>query len=322
MTAPLHPGFRYTDTFEFMDRVRDGMPPVIICLASNGAIQGKEYNEHLPESNDELADSIYEAYRAGASMVHMHARHPDNIADPATTAEVWYDLHQKVRARCPDIVLNDTTGGGFNMTMAERLACLDARPEMASLNLTPDMSRFTLKARNPPLKHPHPEQEIDDCIPFTYRLVTQFAGEMRQRGIKPEIELTHSGSQQVVRHLMQQGLLDPPYWVQTVMGYQTASYPTVEGVLHLLKDFPPDSIWLCSGIGPFQLPMTTLAMLMGGHARVGLEDNVYYRRGERATNAQLVARTARIAHELNRDVATPAQTRAMLGLSATPSQYP
>ena len=124
---------------------------------------------------------------------------------------------------------------------------------------------------------------------------------MKARGIKPELEAYHTGGVWVVEDLIRQGLLEKPYWLQTVMGYQTASLPSVDHVLHLLRDMPDDSLWLCSGIGPFQLPMTTLALLMGGHARVGLEDNVYYRQGEKATgNAQLVARTVRLAHELGR----------------------
>jgi len=106
------------------------------------------------------------------------------------------------------------------------------------------------------------------------------------------------------------------------MGYQTSSYPTFENVVHLVRELPEDSLWLCSGIGPHQVPMTTFAMLLGGHVRVGLEDNVYYRRGEKAeSNAQLVERTARLAHELNREVATPAEARRMIGLSAIPSSY-
>jgi 3-keto-5-aminohexanoate cleavage enzyme len=122
--------------------------------------------------------------------------------------------------------------------------------------------------------------------------------------------------------LIANGLIEKPYWVQTVMGYQTSSFPTVENVVHLLREFPKDSLWLCSGIGIFQLPMTTLAVLMGGHVRVGMEDNIYYRKGEKLeSNAQVVRRTVRIAHELNREIATPAQTRKMLGISATPTQY-
>ena len=126
----------------------------------------------------------------------------------------------------------------------------------------------------------------------------------------------------MIRFLIEQGLVEKPYWIQTVMGYQTSSLPTVDNVLQIVREFPEDTVWLTSGIGPHQLPMTTLAVLLGGHVRVGLEDNVYYRRGEKAeSNRQLVARASRIIHELNRDVATPAQARAMLGLSATPSSY-
>jgi 3-keto-5-aminohexanoate cleavage enzyme len=106
------------------------------------------------------------------------------------------------------------------------------------------------------------------------------------------------------------------------MGYQTGSFPTVDNVLHMLKELPAGALWLCSAIGAFQLPLTTLAILMGGHVRVGLEDNVYYSRGRKAvSNAEFVQRTIRIAHELNRPVATPAQARQMLGLRSQPSQY-
>lgn len=314
--------WRYTDAYQFMQKVRDGMPPLIICVACNGGVQGKESNENIPETADEIADSVFEAYKAGASMVHIHARDPENITYCARTAEVWTQVNRKVRERCPDIIINDTTGGGPGLSMSERLSCLDANPEVASLNLTPDMSKFILKERKPPLQNPRAAVEIDECLPFTYGLVTQIAGEMKNRGIKPEIETYHTGGAWVIRHLIENGLIEKPYWIQTVMGYQTASFPTVDNVLHLLKELPDDSLWLCSGIGPFQLPLITLAILMGGHARVGLEDNVYYRRGEKAkSNAQLVERTVRIAHELNRDVATPQQARRMLGLSERPTAY-
>ena len=311
--------WRYTDAYEFMEKVRDGMPPVIICLASNGGVQGKESNENLPETAGELADSIYEAYQAGASMVHIHARNPENLPMCATTADVWLDVNRKVRERCPDIIINNTTGGGPGMTMEERLSCLDAGPEVASLNLTPDMSKFVIRERKAPLPHPHPAMEYDDCVPFTYGLVTRFAAEMKKRGIKPELETYHPGGAWVMRHLIDEGLLEKPYWIQTVMGYQTSSFPTVDNVMQILRELPEDSLWLCSGIGPFQLPLTTLATLMGGHVRVGLEDNIYYRRGEKVkSNAQLVERAVRIAHELNREVATPAEARQMLGL---PDRY-
>jgi 3-keto-5-aminohexanoate cleavage enzyme len=208
------------------------------------------------------------------------------------------------------------------MTMEERAASLAAGPEVASLNLAPDMSKFKLKERRAPLPFPRPALEIDECIPFTYGQIHQFAAEMKQRGIKPELELYHPGCAWVVNYLLENGLVEKPYWMQTVMGYQTGSFPTVENIIHLLKEFPEGAMWLCSAIGPFQLPLTTLATLMGGHVRVGLEDNVYYSRGQKAkSNAQLVERAVRIAHELNRPVATPAQARSMLGLRSEPTQY-
>ena len=312
----------YADAHEFMEKVKDGMPPVIICLAANGGVQGKEYNENLPETADEVADSIYEAYKVGASMVHIHARDPNNLTDGAKTTEIWYEVNRKVRERCPDIIINNTTGGSLDMSMEERLSCLDARPEMASLNLVPDMSKFKMKERKPPLPHPHPAIEYDDCIPFSYKLIKRFVSKMKKRGIKPELETYHSGGAWVIRDLIEQDLIEKPYFVQTVMGYQTSSFPTVDNVVNLLREFPEDSLWLCSGIGIYQLPMTTLAILMGGHARVGMEDNIYYRRGEKLkSNAQVVERTVRIAHELNRKVATPMQARKMLGISETPSKY-
>jgi 3-keto-5-aminohexanoate cleavage enzyme len=314
--------WNYADARAFMERVRAGMPPVILCCACNGGVQGKESNDNLPETVEEIADSVYDAYRAGASMVHVHARDPEHITRPATTTDVWLEVNARIRERCPDIIINDTTGGGPGMTMEERLSCLDARPEVASLNLTPDMSKFRIKARPAPLPDPRPEMVYDECIPFSYKQVAWYAEEMKKRGIKPELETYHTGGVWVLQDLIENGLIEKPYWVQTVMGYQTSSLPSVDHVLTLLRDLPEGSLWLCSGVGPYQLPMTTLALLLGGHVRVGLEDNVYFRRGEKAvSNAQLVERAVRLAHELNRDIATPAQARAMLGLSAKPTTY-
>jgi 3-keto-5-aminohexanoate cleavage enzyme len=318
----LNAAFRYNESYEFMERVRVGMPPLILCVACNGGIQGKEANEHIPETADEIADSVAAAYEAGASMVHVHARDPEDVTRCARTSETWLEVLGKIRERCPEIVINATTGGGPNMTMEERLSAVHAGPEVASLNLAPDMSKFSLKERLPPLSHPRPAMEFDECIAFTYGQIHQFAAEMKRRGVKPELETYHSGCAWVVRYLIENDLLEKPYWIQTVMGYQTGSFPTVDNVLALLKNFPEDALWLCSAIGPYQLPLTTLATLMGGHVRVGLEDNVYYARGRKAqSNAELVKRAARISHELNREVATPAQTRAILGLRSVPSTY-
>lgn len=317
----MNPTWRYADTFEYLERVGK-MPPVIICCACNGGVQGKESNSALPETAEEIAASVGGAYDAGASMVHVHARDPKHLTRPATSTEVWLDVNMRIRERCPEIIINNTTGGGPGMTMEERLRCLPARPEVASLNLTPDMSKFRLKARPDTFPDPHPEIVYDDCIPFSYRLVSEFAAAMKAHGVKPELETYHSGGSWVMRDLIAQGLIEKPYWIQTVMGYQTSSWATPENVINLVREFPDGTVWLTSGIGPNQLPMTTMALILGGHVRVGLEDNVYYKRGELArSNAQLVERAVRLAHELGREVATPAQARAMLGLSPTPTAY-
>lgn len=314
--------FDYTNSHEFMERVRLGMPPLIICVACNGGIQGKEANEFIPETADEIADSVYDAYEAGAAMVHVHARDPKDLTRCAGDVDSWREVLSKIRSRCPDIIINATTGGGPNMTMEERISSLSAGPEVASLNLAPDMSKFRLGERRAPLPFPRTALEIDECIPFTYGQIQCFAAEMKRRGIKPELEAYHPGCAWVIRYLIEHNLLEKPYWIQTVMGYQTGSFPTVENVLDLLREFPPGALWLCSGIGPYQLPLTTLAILMGGHVRVGLEDNVYYSKGRKAkSNAELVHRTVRIACELNRPVATPAQARSILGLNSEPSSY-
>jgi len=312
--------WRYADTFEYMEHTRAGFPPAMIVVACNGGIQGKETHAALPETPQEIAESVQAAYEAGASMVHVHARDSRDFTQGARRIDEWLEVNSRIRALCPDIIINNTTGGDLTMSMQERLSCLDAGPEIASLNLTPDMSRFTMKARLAPLPHPRPETEVDACIPFTYGLVEKFAAEMQQRGIKPELETYHTGGAWVMRSLIDKKLVEPPYLIQTVMGAQTASYPTPEHVINLLREMPDQTVWLCSGIGPFQLPLTTLALLMGGHARVGLEDNLYYSRGRRfKDNAEAVKRVVRIAGELNRPIATPAEARALLGLPAKPA---
>jgi 3-keto-5-aminohexanoate cleavage enzyme len=305
----------FANAQDFMERVRLGMSPLMICVACNGGVQGRETNDNIPETADEIADSVHAAYQAGASIVHVHARNPNQLYSGARTAEDWVEVNSKIRERCPDIIINNTTGGDLDMSMDDRLCCLEAAPDIASLNLTPDMSRVHFRERLAPLPHPRAAEDFDGCIPFTYATIRAFAQRMQEKGIAPEMEVYHPGAHWVIRDLIDAGLIKPPYLIQTVMGYQTSSWPTPQAILDLLRDMPAETVWLCSGIGPYQLPLTTFATLMGGHVRVGLEDNIYYSRGRKLTsNAEAVSRAVRIAHELNREIATPAQARVMLGL--------
>jgi 3-keto-5-aminohexanoate cleavage enzyme len=314
--------WRFGDTYQWMDRVQSGLPPLMITCCLNGGVHGKEANQALPEKPEEIAASAYEAYNAGASVIHVHPRAPHDWTSTSGDGEFNLTVNALIRERCPDLVINNTTGGGPSTTMDDRFRMLDAIPEMASLNLGPDMSRFKIKERSEAFEHPHPEVEADVCIPFTYGIIEELATAMRKRGIKPELELYQPGEYWVSRDLIARGLIDPPYVHQFVMGYQTSMFPTPENVCRLIDELPTGSIFFVCGIGAFQLPLTTLSILMGGHVRVGLEDNVYYRRGLKfRSNGEAVERTVRIARELNREIATPAQARAMLGLSAEPRRY-
>ncbi|AHV97637.1 3-keto-5-aminohexanoate cleavage protein [Paenibacillus sabinae] len=313
--------WNYTDSYEWMERVTS-MEPLIITCCCNGGVQGKESHRGIPETPEEIADSVYEAYNEGASVVHVHGRDPNNLGDTTMDPEVMYRINALIRERCPDIIINNTTGGGPTSTMEDRLRSLDALPEMASLNMGPDMSRFVIKAREEALDHPRPSQEYDICIPFTYGFIEQLAAGMLEKGIIPEMEMYNSGQYWVAQKLISEGLIKTPYLFQFVMGYQTATYPTPENLIHMARELPAGAHFTVAGIGKYQWAMTTQSILLGGHVRVGLEDNIYLKRGQKLkNNAEAVAKIALISRELNREIATPEQARSMLGVSSIPSRY-
>ncbi len=317
----VHP-WDYSDTYAYLEKLRSGFGPVIITAAISGGVQGKEANPALPETPRELAQEARRAYEAGASAVHVHFRDPNNQARNTMSLEVAQEANHLIREACPDIIINNTTGGGPGTTMPERFEALQARPEMASLNLGPDMSRFRIKPRRAPLPHPHEGYSVDECFPFTYGIIEDLARHMLEVGIKAEMETYHPGQFWTSRDLIERDLIKPPYVFQFVMGYQTSSFPTPANLISLISELPPNSVFFTCGIGVNQVPMTAMSMLLGGHVRVGLEDNVYYRRGQLfESNGQAVERVARLAREFDRAVATPAQTRAILGLSDEPRRF-
>ena len=314
----------YRDPYEWMERVRrSSFPPLVICVAITGGVQGKESNPNLPETPEEQAEQTYEAYKAGASMVHIHARDPEKWYDGCGDPEQYRKIHRLIRKRCPDIIINDSTGGTSGMTAEERLACLDANPEVATLNLGPDMYMYTIKERKAPILHPRPEQHWDGCDTNTYGEVRAFAQRMKERGIKPEMEIYNPGDFWLINYVISEGLAAPPYLVQFVMGYQAGIYPTPSNVLNMMYELPAPCVFEIAGIAQYQLPMNVLGLVLGVHmVRVGLEDNVYYKRGQLLeNNAEAVERIVRIANEMNREIATPSQSREILGISQTASTY-
>ncbi len=312
----------FKNPYEWMERAaRSTFPPLIVCCAISGGIQGKEVNPNLPETAEEQAQSAYEAYNAGASMIHVHVRNTQKLYESSDSAEEYRAVNRMIRARCPDVIINNTTGGSYGMSDEQRLACLDAAPEVASLNLGPEMYKFRAKARNAPLTHPRPELNLDGLHPATYAQINHYAREMQQRGIKPEMEMYHPGMYWVIQDLQRENLIAPPYLIQFVLGTTTGSFANPWTIMSLLQELPPNALFEVIGTGAYQLPLNTLAIILGGHVRVGMEDNVYYKKGQLlASNAQAVERIVRVARELNREIATPAQAREMLGLSPIPSQ--
>jgi 3-keto-5-aminohexanoate cleavage enzyme len=314
----------YHNPYEWLRRVRNSsFPPLIICVAISGGVHGKEANPNLPETPDEQVEQTYAAYQAGASMVHVHVRDPQKWWDGSDSVKQYRKVNSMIREACPDIIINNTTGGSFGMTVEQRLTCLDAKPEIATLNMGPDMYKTRLKERKPPLPHPRPAVNMEGIVPVTYEEIRTFAAGMKDRGIKPEMEVYQPGQLWSFYELVEHDLIKPPYLIQFVTGYMTNPWATPRNLINAIEQLPSEVILEISGVGPFQTPMTTLGIIMGaGIIRVGLEDNVYAKRGQLLkNNAEAVEKVVRIAGDLNRALATPAQAREMLGISREPGHY-
>ena len=271
------------------------MDKLIITAALTGAEVSRDQQPALPISPAEIAAAAEECVKAGASIVHLHARKPDG--SPTQDREVYREIVQAVRARC-DVIVQLSTGGAVGMSAEERLAPVTLQPEMATLSM--GSVNFGGEVF---MNHPAD--------------IKMFARAMREYGVKPELEIFDAGMLDTARHWLARDLLDAPAHFDFVLGVPGAMAATPEALMFLRSQLPPGSTWTVAGIGAAQLPLGALAIVLGGHVRVGFEDNVYYRKGELATsNAQLVERIARISREMDRAVATPDEARRMLGIRA------
>ena len=324
MDKPYKLTWDYSNPREYLElHEKFMMSPLIVSCAITGGWQGKEVNPNMPETPEEQAKSAFGAYEAGASIVHVHARDPKKGYAPAIgDKDIYYDINKRIRELSPDIIINDTTGGGPGMSVEERLQSVYANPEMCSLNMGTLAMVGKGRARKPPLSGRDEDQVIEAVFANTYTDTERFAKEMLDHNIKPEMETFGDGNWSLIDNLINKQLLKPPYLVQLVFGMQSATPPTPWHIMNQTAFAPPNTMFNILGIGVHQVPMTTFAILMGMHVRVGMEDNVYYARGAKAeSNAQLVERVVRIAKECNRPIATPAEAREMLGISKTPSKY-
>jgi len=276
------------------------MRKVIITCALTGGVQNKSANPNLPEQPEEIAQQAYECFNEGCAIAHIHAR--DKEGKPTGDPGVFKEIHNSIRSKC-NMILQDSTGGGPGLTFEQRLSCLDAAPEMASLNLG-SMLRTIGSSAGTVWVNPRSELE-------------RFAQEMLNRNIKAEMEIYHHGMLREMNNFISKGLVKKPYYVNCVMGmaYQGAVDATPANLISLIQLLPPDTIFNCCAVGAAQLQITTLSVLMGGQARVGMEDNIYLSKGVLAqSNAQLVSRSVRIIRELGYEIASPEEAREILGL--------
>ena len=282
----------------------DGGPAIITC-ALTGGIHGKEANPNLPEQPDEIVEQGVAAWRAGAAVLHVHARKPDgsNTMDPL----IYLELHERLCAET-DAVVQLTTGGSPRLSVEERLNTVFLAPEMCSLN----MGLLNFFIRREQVFFANHRSDIE-----------RFAHEIAARDVKPELEVYNSAMLEEVAYLLSLGIFEPPYTINFVL--HTPTQGGQKGTPHNLLDMvqrldelpvPREELRVnVTSMGRTQLPITTIGLAMGLNVRVGMEDNVLYRRGEPLeNNAQLVARAVRIARELDREPATPEQAREALGL--------
>lgn len=270
--------------------------PVIISVATTGGLHGKEANSNLPEQPKEVIEDLKACREAGASIVHLHAR--DENGDDTKDITRFQELRNRIDEEVPEMIVNFTTGG--RQSREDRIRPVretSPPPELATIDLGPMNFGQTRTATNP--------REQNE----------EFARAMQENGVKPELEVFNQGHFPEMEHLIDEGLLEAPYWCTLILGMQTATPPHPRNLVNLVDNLPEDAHWQCLAVGRHQLPLTTMALIMGGHVRVGMEDNVFFRKGELAeSNAQLVERTARIAAEVERPIATPDETREMISL--------
>ena len=320
-------GSRVWDPTDQQDWLRlaanQSLPPLVISVAITGGVQGKEINPNHPETAEEQAAQTHECYKLGASLVHVHVRRPDNLSLTTSSPADYRRVNALIREKCPEIIINNTTGGGIGAESEEaRLASTEANPEVCSLDMGPLAVRGKLKKRLPPLTGRPDDIEMDVASRTTYGETEKYARIMLEKGIKPELEVWHTGQYWLVHNLIEKGLVRPPYMIQFVMGFSSGAYATPKELLHLMDCAPKPSVFSILGVGLLQVPMLAMGILLGINVRTGMEDNVLYKKGELcAGNPQLVEKVVRMAGEISREIATPRQARRILGLSEKPSQY-
>jgi uncharacterized protein (DUF849 family) len=300
------------------------MDPVILTCAVTGGIHTPSMSPHLPVAPDEIARQAIEAAEAGASVLHLHARDPAD-GRPSPDPEHFMAFLPRVAA-ATDAVINVTTGGNATMTLDQRLAgAMAAEPEMCSLNMgTMNFALYPMAGRISEWLHDweRPFLEGSDDLVFrnTPRDIARVIAEMgERRGARFEFECYDTSHLHMLAHFAERGAVGPPFFVQFVFGVLGGMAADAEQLLHMKRTadrlFGGDYRFSVLAAGRAQVPLSTVALGLGGHVRVGLEDSLYMERGRLArSNAEQVARMRAIVESTGRRLATPEEVRAMLGL--------
>ena len=288
---------------------------VIVTIAPTGGMAKKSQNPHLPTQPREIAADVHRCHDAGASVVAVHARRPDDGA--TCDAAIYGEINSLIRANGCEIVINNSTGGGVDGDMTrkaangyweilweERLKGLEAGAEMCTLDSHTIVASFGGREL---LLNTAPSR----CL--------ELAQKMQQKGIKPEWEVFNPAHiLQDATALIKAGYDQHPFF-NIVLNCDRAfqgALPYTPKILQMMVDLLPENTTFCtSGIGPAQLPAAVNTLLLGGHVRVGLEDNLFYEKGVPATNIQLVERMVRIVREMGMEPASPAEAREIIGLA-------
>ena len=296
---------------------------VIITCAVTGSIHTPTMSPYLPITPDEVADAAIEAVKAGAAIVHLHARDPKD-GRPTQDPALFKQFAQKIKSSC-DGVINFTTGGAPTMTVEERLQpTLKLKPEVASLNMgSMNFGLYEMLGRYKEFKHdwekPYLAGSDDRIFKNTFKDIATILESCRENETRFEIECYDIGHLYVAAHFVERKLLKPPLFIQSVFGIRGGIGPHPEDVLHMKRTadrlFGDQYLWSVLGAGRNQMFIAAMSAVMGGNVRVGLEDSLWLGRGQLAkSNAEQVSKARRILEELGLVVATPDDARQMLKL--------
>lgn len=277
------------------------MEKLIINVALTGMVPMRHDTPHVPLTAGEIVADAKRCRDAGASVVHVHARDADG--HPTCAREAYAEIIAGIRASCPDLLISATTSGRVHRLFAERSQVLDLTGP-----LKPDFASLTLGSMNFPKQASINEPQM----------IHDLAVRMNERGIVPELELFDIGMADYARYLVERGVVRAPLYANILLGSLGTIAATPSRLTAMVEALPSGTTWSAAGIGRFQLFVNSMAITMGGHVRVGLEDNIWFdeARTVHATNPRLVERLVRIAHAVERDVASPADARAIIGLPA------